>query len=479
MIPTKIPDQASLVRAVESQLASLRRDGDTGQILCAFSGGADSAVLLSVLWHLSARLGLRIRAMHVHHGIRGEEADRDEAFCRSFCAERGIPYLVSRVDVPQEAEMTGRGIEETARELRYRELERMRDESELIATAHNATDNAETMLFHLIRGSGLAGMAGIPPRRDALIRPLLSCTREEVRAFADLAGIPYMEDSTNADAGYARNRIRLHILPEIAAINPSYARTMYRNAEMIRTDAVFLDELARAERNAFRYDADSRVGYPLERYRVLDPAVGSRVFLLLYETAGPAVPTECGIAALQTSHLSALARLAHAAVPHTGLDLPSGIRAEIENGSLWMFRSGGRAGAPPSPFRYSLIPGINRFPELDYTVYLRMPGDPEPEFPGTRSARIPSARILPETIQGSLFIRSRESGDAYRAFGITKTVRRRMSEKQIPLAERQWIPVFCDAIGPVWIPGFPVADRVTADPGSEDAAVLYYCPFQV
>ena len=150
-------------------------------VAVALSGGADSVALLLALSELKEKYGLTLSAIHVNHCLRGEESDRDETFAVKLCESLGVPLTVTRIDVKGEAEKTGESIELAARNLRY---EVFRNEAVgLVATAHTASDNIETALFNMTRGAGLKGMAGIPPKRDIFVRPLIFCTRDEVESY--------------------------------------------------------------------------------------------------------------------------------------------------------------------------------------------------------------------------------------------------------------------------------------------------------
>ena len=181
------------------------------RVVCALSGGADSMAMLWCLHSLQAGLGITVSAAHFNHRLRGAEADRDEAFVRAFCAGRGIALTVGSADVAQYAKDHGQSLEEAARECRYAFLRAL--PCDKLATAHTADDNAETVLLHLLRGSGLRGLCGIPPRRGSIVRPLLSVTREQVTAFLRAENIAWVEDSTNAEEFCTRNRLRRRVLP--------------------------------------------------------------------------------------------------------------------------------------------------------------------------------------------------------------------------------------------------------------------------
>jgi len=214
-------------------------------VTVGFSGGGDSAALLTALWSIRRLLRCELRAVHVNHGIRGREADDDEAFCRQFCRERDIPFSAVRVDVPAFAAETGSSVEETARLLRYRALgqaaERPQGGRARIAVAHHAGDQAETILLQLCRGSGLRGLGGMQPVRGNVIRPLIETEQAEIQSYLSSRKIPYVTDSTNLSAEYTRNYLRLEILPRLAAqVNERAAGHLcFAGAQAAQADAYF------------------------------------------------------------------------------------------------------------------------------------------------------------------------------------------------------------------------------------------------
>ena len=217
-------------RFEKNVLETIRREKlipEGAALTVGFSGGADSVCLLSVLAALKGLFHLSLNAVHVNHGIRGAEADRDEEFCRVFCREREIPFTAVRVDVPAYVKETGMSVEEAARTLRYRALfqeaetagKTAADKAVRIAVAHHADDQAETVLLNLIRGTGLKGLSGMAYERDGIIRPLLDRDREEILSYLTDHGLSFVTDSTNLENDYARNRIRNVVLPELKKIN--------------------------------------------------------------------------------------------------------------------------------------------------------------------------------------------------------------------------------------------------------------------
>ena len=185
------------------------------------SGGADSVCLAHVLIKNKDVLGIKsIKGIHIHHGIRGEEADRDLDFCRNFCETYGIDFFSYKADIPAIAKKTGESLEECARRVRYSFFEE--SECDKIATAHNLNDNMETFIFNLSRGTSLSGLCGIPYVRDIYIRPLLDCSRNEIEEYLSENNLEYVIDSTNLCDDYTRNKIRHNIIPQLFLLNPSF-----------------------------------------------------------------------------------------------------------------------------------------------------------------------------------------------------------------------------------------------------------------
>ena len=191
------------------------------RIVVGLSGGADSVCLLLILQVISGKMPLSLCAVHVEHGIRGQEALEDTAFCRQLCETRGIPFREVHYDVPGMARREGLSLEEAGRKARYETFARVREEwgGTKIAVAHHREDQAETLLLHLFRGTHLAGMQGMRPRQGVIIRPLLDVSREEIEAWLCAQGVFWRTDSTNLTDDYARNRVRHRILPEARQIN--------------------------------------------------------------------------------------------------------------------------------------------------------------------------------------------------------------------------------------------------------------------
>ena len=291
-----------------------------GSILCAVSGGRDSMCLLHYLHTLSRQRDFRVAAAHLNHGMRPTAA-RDEALVRSFCAERDIPFYAGYEKVYDRARDWDLGVEETGRRLRYDFLERTAEEigAERIATAHHMGDQAETVLLNLLRGTGPEGLGGIPPVRGRLIRPLLNTTRQEIENYLNEWSVPHVEDETNGDLAYARNRLRLEIWPQLEGINAAARENIARAAGIIRRESAYLDALAaeRLSTEGTAVDCRDLLAAP--------EALRPRMLRILIDRLG------CGKKDFGLVHLTALERLA---VSGGMLDLPGGVRAVCRDSVL-------------------------------------------------------------------------------------------------------------------------------------------------
>ena len=249
------------------------------RILCAVSGGADSMCLLHWLNELQETYGFSLFAAHFEHGLRGEESLRDAEFTAEQCNRLGISCSVGHGNVSAYAEQQHLGTEDAARTLRYRFLEETADRlnCDRIATAHNLNDNAETVLMNLCRGAGTRGLAGIPPVRGRLIRPLLQTSREEIEDYLTQHTIPHIEDSSNGTDTYTRNRIRHQMIPLLIRENPSFLKAIGRTTEILRED----DACLCREAEAFLHTYENNGTIPAKRLMELEPAVAVRVIRLL------------------------------------------------------------------------------------------------------------------------------------------------------------------------------------------------------
>lgn len=255
---------------------------DFSNIAVALSGGADSVSLLRALVESADSLGVTVCACHLNHSLRGEESDRDEQFCKSLCEKLQIPIYTKRIDVAAR-QNKHEGIENAARRVRYAFFREVHERTGgVIATAHTASDNAETVLLNLTRGTGLRGLCGIPPCREFVIRPLLNVTREDVEEYLGYLGQDFVTDRTNLSQDYTRNKIRMNVIPRLEEINPAFAQAVSRMCGTAREDCEFLDEFA----GRALEEAKSGQGYNAAKIHALPEAVKSRAVRKILEDGG-------------------------------------------------------------------------------------------------------------------------------------------------------------------------------------------------
>ncbi|MGN1004374.1 MAG: tRNA lysidine(34) synthetase TilS [Oscillospiraceae bacterium] len=423
-------------------------------ILCAVSGGADSMCLLHLLETLAPERGFSLHAAHFNHKLRGTESDRDEEFVRAWCAGRGIPLTVGSGDVQAETVRTGRGVEETARALRYAFLERTAEElgAARIATAHTADDNAETLLFHLVRGSGLQGLTGIPPRRGKVVRPLLTCTRTEVVEYCTAHNVAWVEDSTNADETFTRNFLRRRVMPLLEQINPRTAEHLSAAAERLRADNDYLNAQAARAAAQGRMTSGGLV-IEAELLAQLPDPVALRAVRQLLEQAG-------GGKNCTAAHLDALLRLCRSDDPSGRADLP-GLTARREYGTLVLEGAEEPVSPPPpTPVRED---GRTVYGDTGWSVTCRQTVCPEKSFKNPDTFYLSRAKI-----KGALTLRPRQTGDSIRLPGRNgKTLKKLFIDEKIPLERRALLPVLADDAGVLAVGSFgPDVSRL-AQPGEE------------
>lgn len=425
-----------------------------GAVLCAVSGGADSVCLLHWLLRRREEVGFSLTAAHFDHMIRGEESARDAAFVEGLCREWGVPLALGRGDVPAEARRRGEGLEEAGRRLRYAFLRRTAAElgGAVIATAHNADDDVETFFLHLLRGAGLQGLTGIPPRRGDLVRPLLTTSRREILSYLEAHGLPHVEDSTNADPSYARNRLRLQLLPLLRELDPRLEEHMGETMARLRGDNDCLNARALS---ALRRAASTGEGLSLPAADLAgqpDPIALRAAARLL---------GRMGEHQFRSAHLRALVDLARSPRPSGRVDLPHGLTAERAYGALLLFRGEGGPLPPFAPVPLALR-GETEVPDAGWTFSCRPA--PAPEEP-------PSGPDLfyldPGRLSGPLTVRPRQEGDALAPPGRRRrTVKKWLIDGKVPRRFRERIPLLADGAGPVWMAGLGPESARLAAPGA-------------
>ena len=415
------------------------------RVLLGYSGGADSTCLL----HLLAGLGVDVVAAHLHHGQRAE-ADTEQKLCQAFAESLGVPFATGRADVPRLAADRRLSMEEAGREARYGFFRQAaaRLDCGLVATAHTRDDHVETVLFRIARGTGLAGLAGIPESREGIVRPLLPFSREETRAYCAQHGLWFHDDPANDDLANARVRVRKAILPAMRAINPDADAAVARLAAMADEEDRFLDGAAAAalERAEVRLNGELSfltrdVEVAFDR-RTLDhlPAVLLRRAARL---AARALGAELGF-----DQAAAVLRGERGSVTPEGGE----VALEWDPEALH-----GRVLRPTVPFRYPVtLPGETESDEFGW----RLAAFPV-EGAGTPVRASLSVEIDRAAARGGLHFRGFAPGDTMRPLGFdgTRKLSDLLSEAGLTLAARARLPIVCDLVGPLWAPGVCLDER--------------------
>lgn len=450
-------------RKVENYIRQqdLLRDGD--RVVAGISGGPDSMCMLSVLQNLSSLYHLQICAVHVNHGLRGTEADQDEKFVKEYCKQKGIPCRTFQGKVKELAERQKISLEEAGRNFRYACFERvlleLGWENGKIATAHNQNDVAETFLFHICRGTGLAGLASIPPQRGRIIRPLLCLERKEIENYLKEERTPYCQDQTNQSDQYTRNRIRNILLPYMETeIHAQTVPHIYDLTNEIRETNQYLEEQSRkVYAQALLPDGS----LSLDVLETCDAVIRKRVIRhRILEVSG-------NLKDISRAHVEAVDALREKEVGRQ-VDLPGEICVIRQYQSLAFFKK--RTSAQEAEDLEIELP-LPRTPQNSTAIWI-------PELEQTAEMRIiiPADRLVLtekrytkwldyDKIKHSLKVRTRRKGDYFvlDGAGNRKLIRRFMIDEKIPKEERDRIFLVADGDHIVWIIGGRIsyAYRVT------------------
>lgn len=390
-------------------------------VVCAVSGGADSVALLYAMKLLAEKLEITVSAAHFNHCLRGEESDADEAFVRRFCNRHDIPLqLGSGQVVPGK-----KGLEAAARNARYAFLQSLPGK---IATAHTADDNAETVLLHLVRGTGLKGLGGISPVNGSIIRPLLDTTRQEVLAFLQEYHLQYVNDSSNETDLFLRNRLRHHVMPLLRQENPRLAENLSAMALRLRRDEQLLAELAQARKTD-----------DVLALQQLPDGLRARVLTALLE--------DWGVPESEAEHVALAEKLVFSEKPSAKAEFPGGVTVTRN---------------------YHRLEKCTDTTELEATI-LTCPGELELPQLGIRVVCAPAQQLSDTrdcfTVEpvGEVVLRARKTGDTIRRSGGTKSLKALFIDSKIPVYRRDSVPVVADDRGVLGVYGFGVnKDRLAA-----------------
>ncbi len=438
------------------------------KVLVALSGGADSVALLVALKEYFPALD--VYACHVNHMLRGDEAERDCDFAVKLCNDKNIPIEVLKADVGAYARDNGLSTELAARKIRYDFFEDVcrKHGINLVATAHTLSDNAETVLFNLARGTSLDGLCGIPPKREltegiTLIRPLICVSRNEIEEYLSERNQEYVTDSSNLTDDYTRNIFRHRIVPELKKINPSLEQSIGNTCASLRETQIFIDKTA-----------NNSITDDINVLGSLDDCLLHRTIIMLYKKS-------TGKTLLENVHITAIsAQIKNACANKTGkrieVCLPDKISAIIDGGHLSFCPTVRNTENPNlTSYKITLGMGENIISGTGFAVFLSN-SESLPSIPAGYSL-YDSTVLDTSLLQGELYVRNRASGDTVKSGGMTKKVKELFIHKKIPAGERNALPFVCDSSGILYIPKTAVCDRHKKAGASENNKLrifIYY-----
>ncbi|MBS6396388.1 MAG: tRNA lysidine(34) synthetase TilS [Clostridiales bacterium] len=416
------------------------------RILTGFSGGADSAALLQILWEYGRGHGIQVRALHVNHGIRGAEADRDQAFCEHFCQERKIPLRIVREDVGAYARRERISMEEAGRKVRYDAFEQELSQglADRVALAHHQNDQAETMLFHLMRGTGLRGLRGMEPVRMPYIRPFLCVTRREIEDWLIRKGISWVEDGTNQELDYTRNRIRHQVLAPMEQIRPGTAVHMSEAAERLLEMEDYLEqELDKIWESDVRKQGEV-YGISLEAFERIHPVMQKLTVLRCLERLG-------GGRSPEAVHAEQILRLAKGR-RGSRITLPGGCCAVLGYDEILLKQGYGIKRTEEPVY---CVPGREYLYMGEIFRFTLENRDKNKEIPVNRYTKW----FDYDKIKNSVILRTRQPGDYLELAGGThKKLKDYLIDCKVPREERDACILLADGSHIIWVAGMRISE---------------------
>ena len=408
----------------------------SGTIL-AFSGGADSCALL----HFLSTRCKNLVCVHINHMIRGEEAQRDEDFARATANKYGVKFISHKIDIPKISAERKSGLEQTAREERYKvlydELSK-NPKCKCIVTAHNADDNLETVLFNLARGTGVTGIAGIKPVYNNVMRPLIYLSKKEIIDYCLANNIEYVTDSTNFDTTYTRNHIRHKVVPALKEINPRLLDSASRLGELLTYDEEYFK--AQIDKIISEYKIEKSI--PLSLAHSLEYSILSRLLRRVSGIALDYTATGLCIDLIKNGQTGAY------------INLSSDVCIKLEHECAVFLKSDELKGAE---FCSELKLGLNYIDEIGVVIALGQDDEPN-GYQKTAEIKLNS-----EKINGTLFTRSRKNGDKIKAGKMTKRLKQLFVDNHIPSHMRDKIPLICLDDNIICVPNIALADGYKGD----------------
>ncbi len=418
-------------------------------VLLAFSGGADSSALLYLLAEDAKKNGFFLGVAHFNHQIRGEEAERDAAFCEEEAKKYGLPFYLGSADVPTLAKGHKNSLENEAREQRYAFFEKImrKNDIPILVTAHHAEDNTETVLLHILRGSGIAGLCGIAPHRSFsgdlhLVRPILKAEKCDILDLCREKGITYVTDSTNDDTNYLRNALRHDITPMLGELQPRLSDIFARLSDSAREADDLISALAAEFLNSATDESGSIV---LDKFNELHASVKARVLAFSFE--------QLTGASLERIHIEAVCALAARGKVHSRVSLPAKYSAVIENGALCFMPD--KKGKKNVNFDIPFFEGNICAAE---GIIINIEKNPSENIADSSL----TLDIRADLIRTDSHFRPKKEGDTIFFRKMHKKAKKLVSEKGLAPELRAKLPLLICEDEILWIPSVAVSDKVKA-----------------
>lgn len=446
-----------MIDAVRSNIEKFKMLENQETVLAAVSGGPDSMAMLYCLYGLREKLGFRLLVAHVNHGVRGDLAKRDQDFVKEISRDLGLDFYTTNVDMAAYGRDHGMTSEEAGRLLRYgffRDVLRENGGGR-IAIAHNKNDQAETVLHRIIRGTGLDGIRAMSMISGDIIRPLLNITREEIEDFIEKNGIPSVEDHTNLQTVYTRNRIRLELLPYLRDnFNPNIIDSLFRLSEIARLDLEVLDgEIEKKYNLLVKNRTNNSIIFKGDQFLKEDEGAARRlVRRAILDLLGD-------LNGFGEVHIQSALGLFGAGATGKSVQMARNIVAEVSYGDFIIkVRENEDGQLEKAMLHY----GRNVLSDWRLVVTVE-------EAHGMVETSESRIAVDKDKIDGEIIVRQREKGDRIRPLGMngTKKVKDLFIDNKIPRDERKKIPIIADQKGIIWIPGNAVGREYKVDKDSK------------
>jgi tRNA(Ile)-lysidine synthase len=439
------------------------------RVVVGVSGGPDSMALLHALAELAPQQDAdwKLHVAHLNHQLRGEQSDADAEFVRQAAHRLSLPCSVAGVTLfPAGSSSEARGLEEAARLRRYEFLERvcLQCDADMLAVGHHADDNAETILHHIARGTGLRGLRGMTPARPLspgsrvrLVRPLLGFRRAEIMDFLERRRIAYRVDASNQNLTYTRNRIRHEVLPLLTEfINPQATDALLRLGEQARWTEEFLRDVAARSLEA------ATVRRTEEELILARHALAERPRIVQFEVIRRAVADfGLGERSVSFGHLASVIDLLAESRGSAAVELPGGLRVRREGDSLIFSAATPEDDEPPLPELTVAVPGATAIPGTTWVIEIQV-ASPAPGTTRTPWSSGPGQECLDfDRLALPLMVRGARAGDRFVPLGAPgrKKVSDFFIDQKVPPRERRRTPILCDRRGPLWIIPYRIDDR--------------------